>query len=87
MLVAGFKPRLELELPRSPVGVVVLDELTDGHAYFLEIREDPTVDGLLLERSIESLSDTVGLGLLDEPETVSPTSGESGPCGRGAPAH
>ena len=33
---------------------------------FVEIAEDSSIDGLLLEGAVEAFSDTVGLGLLDE---------------------
>ena len=57
MLFAGFNWSPEPELLRSPVGVVVFDELADGQANLLDVAEDSAVDGLLLEGAIEALSD------------------------------
>ena len=68
MLLSCFKWRPEPELFRSPVCVVVVDELTDRLARIFEGSEDPAVDGLLFERSIEALGHAVGLGLFDKAE-------------------
>jgi len=48
------------------VAVIEGHKRSDRPSDFVEIAEDSTIDGLLLEGAVEAFGDAVGLGLLDE---------------------
>jgi hypothetical protein len=50
----------------TPLSVVIFHELTDRTTDFLDVPQDLALDGLLFERSIETLHNSIGLGLLHE---------------------
>ena len=49
-----------------PLSVVIFHELTDRTTDFLDVPQDLAANGLLFERSIEPLHNSVGPGLLHE---------------------
>jgi hypothetical protein len=51
------------QLSDQPLLVVFLDEFGHRHSHFLDVPKYPSIDGLLLQRPIESFGDPIGFRL------------------------
>ena len=66
--LAGFVGCSEAQFFKTPMAIVAILEPGDCRAHFLDIVEDATMDGLLLQGPVEPFGHAVGLWLGDKGE-------------------